>query len=236
MEEGKDVDIYKMYELAFDDKDVKTRKQNGKTIVENQQKPEPRLWYSCPKITGSRINKVRDDCSAFVATVIYKYLNDTLKVNSNSTTIDDYTYNPYMTSGNFNARPGTSNSITHTIGRWFDCYEGEDDLNDDYCLKEAHPLQAGDIIVRSGHVEIYLNQDLSFGWGQVHNSYEDNPHAKAFRYHFGQEDEADPYDISEGYYFYNLNDEDEGHYTKVYRLKTECQDYYTYINSLGGTH
>ena len=76
----------------------------------------------------------------------------------------DYTYNPYMTSSNFYVDRENSSSITHTIGRWFDCYEGED-LNDDYCLKEAHPLQAGDIIVRSGHVEIYLNQDLSFGWG-----------------------------------------------------------------------
>ncbi len=78
-----------------------------------------------------------------------------------------------MTSTNFSNSRYSDNSILRTIERWFDCYEGED-LNDDYCLKEAHPLQAGDIIVRSGYVEIYLNPDLSFGWGQVHNSYENN--------------------------------------------------------------
>ena len=231
LEAGKDVDLYKMYELAFDDKDVKTRKQNGKAIVENQTRPEARLWYSCPKIGGK---KARDDCSAFVATVIYKYLNDTLKVNSNRTTADDYTYNPYMTSSQFSNSRFSDKSILRTIERWFDCYEGEDEENR-FSLTKAYPLEPGDILVRSGHVEIYLNPELSFGWGQVHNSYEDNPHAKAFRYHFGQVDEADPYNVEEGYYFYNLNDEEEGHYTKVYRLKEECKNYKIYTNSLGGT-
>ena len=73
----------------------------------------------------------------------------------------------------------------------------------------------------SAHVEFYLGEDWSFGWGQVHNSYENNPHSKSFKWHFGTEDEVEGSNKPQGYYFYNLNKNSEGNYTRVYRYKGE---------------
>ena len=61
----------------------------------------------------------------------------------------------------------------------------------------------------------------------MHNSYKDNPHTKAFRWHFGTEDQVSGISNENGYYFYNANKNTpgrrEGRYTKVYRLKEEYQ-------------
>lgn len=74
-------------------------------------------------------------------------------------------------------------------------------------------------------VEIYLNPELSFGWGETHDSVENDRDSKAFRWHFGNEDQISGTYNEAGYYFYNANKNTpgnrEGRYTKVYRLKEE---------------
>lgn len=40
-----------------------------------------------------------------------------------------------------------------------------------YSRSSAEPLQTGDICVKSGHAEVYIDKSHTFGWGGVHNSY-----------------------------------------------------------------
>ena len=40
-----------------------------------------------------------------------------------------------------------------------------------YSRSSAEPLQAGDICVKGGHAEVYVDESHTFGWGGVHNSY-----------------------------------------------------------------
>lgn len=186
--------------------------------------------YTCEKIKVIKNNrttnaKVYDDCSAFVSTVIYKYLNDILEVNSNVDTNDDYQYDEWMTSSKFSTNNPNA-SILNTIGTWFECYEYKlDNLDDRLNLINVFPLQPGDILARDGHVEFYIDQDHSFGWGETHDSVENDRDSKAFRWHFGTEDQVSGISNENGYYFYNANKNTpgnrEGRYTRVYRLKEE---------------
>ena len=55
-------------------------------------------------------------------------------------------------------------------------------------------LQEGDLLYRhengtnihnetrdSAHLEFYIDENTSFGWGEIHNSYNENPYNKEFR-------------------------------------------------------
>ena len=148
--------------------------------------------------------KVQDDCSSFVSAVIYLFVNNNKEIPANK----KYTSMPHYTSYSLRTNASVKAELE---SKGFKCYDNEE-------LKtELRELQLGDILIREGHVEIYLGENWSFGWGQVHNSYENNTHSKDFKWHFGTEDEIEGSTKPNGYYFYNLNQNNEGHYTKVYR-------------------
>ena len=157
--------------------------------------------------------KVQDDCSSFVSAVIYLFVNNNKEIPADK----KYTSIPNYTS----AKLLTNVSVkTELESKGFKCYDESLGISD-VSIKKIDPLLPGDILVRNGHVEIYLGENWSFGWGQVHNSYENNPDSKSFKWHFGTEDEVEGSHNPQGHYFYNINSSNEGYYTRVFRYEGE---------------
>ena len=60
------------------------------------------------------------------------------------------------------------------VYKGFKCYEGE-------ALSDLVSLKSGDILVRNNHVEFYLGENHSFGWGEIHSTYENKDESKYFK-------------------------------------------------------
>ena len=193
---------------TFNELNVDVLKQNERYTTND------RLTTINPKIFGYYNNpfvnsKAQDDCSSFVSIVIYLFVNNNKDIKEKYQKVPNYT----------SARLLNNDTIKIELeSKGFVCYDNNNS-NNDYRLDRVGLLQSGDILVREGHVEFYLGDNWSFGWGEVHNSFEDNPHSKDFKWHFGIEDEVENSNKPEGYYFYNKNKNSEGHYTRVYRYK-----------------
>lgn len=168
------------------------------------KKPKLFGYYSNPFTNGN----LQDDCSSFVSIVLYLFVNNNKDIKEKYKSVPNYTSKKLL----------RDEAKAELEKKGFKCYDDEN-LQEQYKIIEAIPLQPGDILVRNGHVELYLDENWSFGWGEVHNSYKNNPDSKSFRWHFGTEDEVEGSDKHDGYYFYNLNKSSEGDYTRVYRYK-----------------
>ena len=181
------------------------REQLGKALLGQK--------YENPTLFGYYYNdlakhNVYDDCSSFVSAVLNVFVQNNKEIKNKWTIYKHFTSAALLGS--------SGKSELEKVG--FKCYEGGDDT-DDYRLLNAKPLKQGDILVRNGHVEIYLGTNWSFGWGEVHSSYEGNEESKDFKWHIGSADEVSGSAKPDGYYFYNLNQNSEGNYTRVYRYK-----------------
>ena len=191
---------------TFDELNVDKLKQNERYTTNDRLTTTPKIfgYYNNPFVNS----KAQDDCSSFVSIVLYLF------VNNNKDIKEKYQKVPNYTSANLLKKPAKDELIV----KGFRCYE-ENAEEEKYNIVNANPLQPGDILVRSGHVEFYLGDNRSFGWGEVHNSFEENSDSKDFKWHFGTEDEVANSNKPEGYYFYNKNKNSEGHYKRVYRYE-----------------
>ena len=191
-------------------------KLNADVLVKNERytaygrtaKTGPRIfgYYSNP-FTNTNL---QDDCSSFVSIVIYLFVNNNKDIKEKYQSVPNYTSSKLL----------QDKAKAELEKKGFRCYEYKpNNIEDDYNITNVEPLVPGDILVRNGHVEFYLDENWSFGWGEVHGSYEYNQDSKSFKWHFGTEDEVEGSDKHEGYYFYNLNKSSEGDYTRVFRYE-----------------
>jgi len=133
---------------------------------------------------------VGDDCSCFAAAVYLYYLN---KVDGkNKEKVDLWTTG----SGDFikksNNNPDNILNILTDVKNGFAVYQWDADsntkVNDIYNIYKISDfeLKPGDLLYRkkqdgkSAHVEFYLGEEKSFGWGEIQTSFDDNRNAKQF--------------------------------------------------------
>ena len=130
---------------------------------------------------------VYDDCSGFVSAVI-GYL---LKHNANG-----YQYKTYNSSNFYNG----SDSVDELLSKYnFECIKEE--------KLEEESLQYGDILVTDGHMEFFIDNSKSFGWGQIHSKFDGNNKNISFTPKFNVDNDGE---------YYYLGDRNRK-YTKVYR-------------------
>ncbi len=140
---------YQMHE----DSEQKTRiaNRNGGVVKAYERTGRGRGMYECELLEGFKMNKVGDDCSGFVLAVIY-----------------------YQTKGGFETNLNDSDTGAMLGDKFKEKMEKWGFVALNPADMEISDLQPGDILVQRGHVEFYLSETSSFGWGSVKKEYPKN--------------------------------------------------------------
>ena len=193
---------------------------------------------------------VGDDCSCFATAVYWYYLNQLERANYLNK-IDLWTTGSsrYINKSNF-ANTANPTILDILLKNDFDIYKWEvPDSNtiitNDYYehniyLNTDFKLQPGDLLYRNrgqngakAHVEFYLSDEHSFGWGDIQSSYENENNSKHFKiirdldnYNIGKTRTANQ--VSSGYIYRIENNDGGGIYNTVKRF-TDYNCRYDYV-------
>ena len=156
---------------------------------------------------------VCDDCSSFAAAVYWYYLNQ-LEESKDKDKIDLW----YTGSSHFTSTTKLSNIINTLLKNDIEIYQWDtnpntklDDKHNIY-IRTDFELQPGDLLYRkeqkgkSAHIEFYLGDNHSFGWGKIQSSYSNANNSKHFKiirdldvYNIGKTRKADQVSSGERY-------------------------------------
>ena len=130
--------------------------------------------YKCDLVDNK---KVGDDCSAFASAVLYKFIKD-----NHIGEYEKYNYLNNWGSSHFlktkdekDTEKIKETKVPYILEKYgFKQYTAKDIV--EYNRTKEFKLQPGDLLCTTGHVEFYKGGDNSnsFGWGDVHNSYDNN--------------------------------------------------------------
>ena len=129
---------------------------------------------------------VGDDCSCFATAVYWYYLNNISEA-KDKTKIDLWTTG----SSQFISNRYSHYILNILLSNDFHIYQWDvtgNKIKDEYNIYKLtdFELKPGDLLYRAqqngkpAHVEFYLGEGKSFGWGEIHSSYENNTESKHF--------------------------------------------------------
>lgn len=137
---------------------------------------------------------VIDDCSKFAAAVYYHYINKELLKNEYMNDKLGYGIDLWETSTEMFAKKNTfTNTLVNTM--LFELRELGAQKN--ASIDRIKELKVGDLLYRQGHVEFYIGNNKTVGWGRIHK---DNIIRKSFNYNQnGLFYSTDPLDLNQPY-------------------------------------
>ena len=146
---------------------------NGENVIKGTNE---RGSYKC-ELLGT--NTAKDDCSSFTSEVIWLFIQ-----NNKIGNYQNYTRPSYWGSSPFNETKETLENKSDAYKNTMPVYKLEAYGFKQYTASmiveinrnDKFELQPGDLLCTSRHVEFYKGEpnSNSFGWGNVHNSYDEN--------------------------------------------------------------
>ena len=192
--------------LAGTENAIKYYKSNYNFIKKHKKKDT--YYYPCNLIKGSAgsYDNPGDDCVRFIFSILNLCDNKFVKTIEKES---KYKWSVINTSKFLNDM--NVEKAFKKMG--FEVYENIDSNCGNSLISDKTTLESGDLLVRQGHVHIYLgnhNNEYAFGWGRVNDSY---PILKTFKIKYTEKDR---------YYFSSLENDNKGNlvekkYVKIYR-------------------
>ena len=195
---------------------IKDDKKILPVVYDSNNKPTTLVTYKCDLFKNANYGKgtfqrlrnaegelideeyknycVVDDCSKFAAAVYYHYINKELLKNEYMEDKLGYGIDLWGTSTEaFSNKNAFTNTLINTM--LFELHQLGTKKNSS--VSRIQELQVGDLLYRQGHVEFYIGDNKTIGWGRLHKN---TTIKKSFNYNQnGLFYSTDPLDLNQPY-------------------------------------